>query len=141
VEAVKERIFFWAIRKIFRHAEGQRLPWYLYWLRIVLFPYQAFVYKANSSQRFSYNMEDDTFLIEGVCYHGAFFRRLSESGTRIGSVVRVIERARWDGMIGITLQDITNGYEADMIKLRQYEEGNELIAKMKAATVLTKKGA
>jgi hypothetical protein len=71
--------------------KGSMLPWYLIILRFFLLPLETLYYMLDKKHGL-YDMQSDTYTIEGMRYSGEYFRSLAKGGIEPNVVFRIIKR-------------------------------------------------
>lgn len=83
-ERFRDKIWRLATRNL---KMGYMLPKWAIWLRCFLFPLDSFYWKMSG--RTGYQMPSDSWLIDGIMYHRAFFKFMENANGELVRIKRV----------------------------------------------------
>jgi len=84
---IRNKIFRFLARKIFKIPEGNKLPWYVLIVKFILFPLHSYCASQNGIR---YDFCTDTYIIEGMKYTEDLFRSWADGGMKTGQLFRII---------------------------------------------------
>ena len=84
IAAMRNAIWDWLRSGV---PEGSMLPWRALVARAVLYPLDTFYWRMSRTR--GYQLETDTWLIEGVRYSGVALRRLADEQERLYRISKV----------------------------------------------------
>ena len=92
------------LKRMSKVPEGERLPWYLITIKVILFPLHSYCALQNGIK---YDFSTDIYTIEGMKYTRELFMDWAEGGLKVGQLFRIVHRE--DGVITIATEGERKG--------------------------------